>query len=71
MFSNTLRGAKASATIYSIIETAKENSLNPLLYLTYLFEKLPNLEDPYDPVALDKLLPWSQTLPLTCRVFKK
>ncbi|NRF96336.1 IS66 family transposase, partial [Paenibacillus frigoriresistens] len=38
MFSNTPRGAKASATIYSIIETAKENSLNPLLYLTYLFE---------------------------------
>lgn len=71
MFSNTPRGAKASASIYSIIETAKENSLNPLLYLTYLFEKLPNLEDPNDPVALDKLLPWSQTLPLTCRVFKK
>lgn len=71
MFSNTSRSAKASATIYSIIETAKENSLNPMVYLTYLFETLPNLADPNDPVALDKLLPWSQTLPLTCRVFKK
>lgn len=71
MFSNTPRGAKASSMIYSMIETAKENGLNPFIYLTYLFEKLPNLEDPKDPMALDKLLPWSQTLPLTCRVFNK
>lgn len=38
---NTPRGAQASTIIYSIVETAKEKSLNPLLYLTYLFEKLP------------------------------
>ncbi|QGQ96179.1 IS66 family transposase [Paenibacillus psychroresistens] len=71
MFSNTPRGAKASAMIYSMIETAKENGLNPMIYLTYLFEKLPNLEDPKDTKSLDMLLPWSQTLPLTCRVFNK
>ncbi|QGQ97671.1 IS66 family transposase [Paenibacillus psychroresistens] len=71
MFSNTPRGAKASAMIYSMIETAKENGLNPMIYLTYLFEKLPNLEDPKDTKALDMLLPWSQSLPLTCRVFNK
>lgn len=29
LFANTARGAKASATIYSIMETAKENDLNP------------------------------------------
>lgn len=57
MFSNTPRGAKSSAMIYSVIETAKENGLNPMVYLTYLFEKLPNLEDPKDTIALDKLLP--------------
>jgi len=62
-------GTRASAMIYSIIETAKENGLNPFPYLTYLFEKLPQLENPKDHNALDKLLPWSQTLPLTCRVF--
>src|SRR5690606_34820992 len=39
LFANTPRGAKASATIYSIIETAKENSLNPFQYLQYLFEQ--------------------------------
>ena len=42
LFSNTPRGAKASAIIYSIIETAKENNVEPFNYLTYLFEKLPN-----------------------------
>lgn len=71
MFANTPRGAQASAIIYSIIETAKENNLNPFLYLTYLFEKLPQLTNLKNPEALDKLLPWSKTLPLTCRVFKK
>jgi len=69
LFANTPRGAKASATIYSVIETAKENGLNPFKYLTYLFEQLPQLADPNDPEALDKLLPWSPSLPLTCRVF--
>ena len=71
LFANTPRGAKASALIYSIVETAKANRLNPFVYLTYLFEKLPNLEDPHDERELDLLLPWSETLPLICRVFNK
>ncbi|GIM46527.1 transposase [Collibacillus ludicampi] len=70
LFSNTPRGAKASAIIYSIIETAKENGLHPYFYLTYLFEKLPNL-DMKDKDSLDQLLPWSESLPLTCRAIKK
>jgi len=68
LFANTPRGAGASAIIYSIIETAKENRLHPFYYLTYLFEKLPQLSD-RDKEALDKLLPWSPSIPLTCRVF--
>lgn len=70
LFANTPRGAKASATIYSIIETAKENGLNPFKYLMFLFEQLPQLPDPKDPEALDHLLPWSAKLPMSCRVFK-
>jgi transposase len=70
LFSNTPRGACGSAIVYSIVETAKENGLNPYYYLHYLFEKLPNM-DKADEVALDKLLPWSSTLPMVCRVFKK
>ncbi|WP_236013085.1 transposase domain-containing protein, partial [Heyndrickxia sporothermodurans] len=36
LFSNTPKGARASAIIYSIVETAKENGLNPYYYLRYL-----------------------------------
>ncbi|SHF63330.1 IS66 C-terminal element [Desulforamulus putei DSM 12395] len=42
--------------------------MNPLAYLTYLFEQLPNI-DTTDPGELDKLLPWSATLPIACRVY--
>ena len=69
LFSNTPRGAKASAAIYSIIETAKENNLNPAAYLTYLFDELPKI-NPNNPVELDKLMPWAQTLPDSCRLPK-
>ena len=44
-----------------IIETAKENGLNPYAYLNHLFEKLPNLES-RDNAALDQLLPWNVKL---------
>lgn len=71
LFANTPRGAKASEIIYRLVETAKENGLNPIGYLTYLFEKLLNLVDPNDEGALDRLLPWSEMLPLVCRVFNK
>lgn len=70
MFCNTPRGAIASATIYSIIESAKENDLNPLIYLQFLFEKLPNLNLTV-PGALDELLPWSSSLPPECRLKPK
>jgi len=66
LFSNTPRGADASAVIYSLIETAKENDLNPFPYLQYLFEQLPNV-DMKDPELLGKYLPWSKDLPQICR----
>lgn len=69
LFSNTQRGARASATIYSIVESAKENNLNPYAYLKYLFERMPNV-DLVDQDVLDSLLPWSEALPRECRVQK-
>lgn len=69
-FSTSMKGAKSSAIIYSIVETAKENNLNPFQYLNYLLEQLSwiNVDDP---VAVKELLPWSNTLPDDCRVPKK
>lgn len=54
--------------IYSVIETAKENWLNPVTYLTWLFEEMPQLAAPKEPVALDRLLPWSESLPQACKL---
>jgi len=41
LFSDTPQGAQASATLYSLIETAKANALEPYHYLKYIFGKLP------------------------------
>ena len=41
LFAGTPKGAQASADLYSLIETAKANGLEPYRYLRYLFEKLP------------------------------
>ena len=37
LFADTVHRAKASAIVYSIVETAKENGLIPMNYLKYLF----------------------------------
>jgi len=57
LFANTPRGARASAIMYSIIETAKENGLNPFAYLTYIFTHAPNMDIRNDIEALQLLLP--------------
>ncbi|GMA58180.1 hypothetical protein GCM10025858_26830 [Alicyclobacillus sacchari] len=62
LFANTPRGARASAIAYSLVETAKENGLDPYLYLEYLFERLPNIQTD-DRTAMADLLPWSNHLP--------
>jgi hypothetical protein len=65
LFSNTPGGAEASAVIYGIVETAKENGLSVIPYLTHLFETLSNA-DPSDKTVLSTLLPWSDSLPPEC-----
>ena len=55
LFSNTARGAQASATLYSIIETAKANGQVPFDYLNRLFEELPKSRSGTD---VSCLLPW-------------
>ena len=70
LFSQSMKGAKASAIIYSLVETAKENQLNPFHYLTHVLEQLP-LIDLTNETALDSLMPWSETLPTDCHVPNK
>ena len=56
LFANTPRGAQAAATIFSLVETAKETGLNPFEYLTYVFKTAPNV-DMNNPENLEALLP--------------
>ena len=53
--SQSVRGAKSSAALYSVIESSKANGLEPFKFLTLLFEKLPNVETME---GLERLLPW-------------
>jgi transposase len=65
LFANTPRGAKASAVMFSLIETAKENELNPFSYLTYIFENAPNWDIRNNLNMLELLLPWFAKLHLS------
>ena len=45
LFADTVSGAKASANLYSLIETAKANGLEPYHYLRHVFAELPKAEN--------------------------
>ena len=63
LFSDTPAGAKASAVIYSLVESAKLNKLNIYKYINYLLSELPQLENLNNEAELAKYLPWSKQLP--------
>ena len=67
LFANTAKGARASATIYSIIETAKANNLKIERYLSYLFDNLSNNEV-REKDSLLELMPWSDKIPEELRL---
>jgi len=54
LFSASVKGVNASANLYSLIETAKANGLEPYAYLRYLFTELPKSETVE---AIEALLP--------------
>ena len=68
LFANTPRGARASAIMFSIIETAKENGLNPYEYLTYISSNAPNWDIRCNINNLERLLPWF--VPDSCKAKK-
>jgi transposase len=57
LFSNTANGARASAILYSLVETAKANGLMPFDYLKTLLEELPRQDG-----NIDHLLPWQMKI---------
>jgi transposase len=59
LFADTPAGATASARLYSLIETAKANGLEPYAYLSQVFEELPAAVVAEDEDAITRLLPWN------------
>ena len=68
---DTINGAKSSAIIYSIAETAKANDLKPYEYFEYLLAEIPKHMGDTDRSFSDNLVPWSEMLPESIRKPKK
>lgn len=65
LFCNTERGARAAAMMYTIIETAKSQNMNPYEYINFIFTDMPNSNRP-----VDDYLPGSEYLPEICYITK-
>lgn len=63
LFADTPEGAKVNAAMYSIVETAIANKVNPYIYIKYLIEKMPEHLDSDNQVTdrecLKDMVPWS------------
>jgi len=55
----TVKGAKASSALYSIVETAKANNIEPWHYFNHIFKELPNASTVEE---IEALLPWNVDL---------
>ena len=66
LFSDTAKGAEASAAVYSIVETAKANGLEVYSYLEYLLDNVRDLDWQRHPERLDNMMPWSETVKAEC-----
>lgn len=69
LFSNTVRGAEVSCLMYSLVETARQNGLDPELYIDWLLRELPYRETKGFPYS--DYLPWSDKVPDGVRAKKK
>lgn len=68
---DTIKGAEASAIIYSIVETAKANNLRTYDYLELLLTEIPNHLDDKNFDYFENLMPWSDYVQEKCHSLKK
>jgi hypothetical protein len=67
LFSDTPKGADASAIVYSIVETAKANNLNVFTYLNYLLLYMPDMDYKNYPEVMEDMMPWSERVQHECK----
>lgn len=61
-----LKGASASADMYSLVETAKANGLDVFDYLSWLFRQITAANHHFTDEFLEKLMPWSEQAQENC-----
>ena len=64
LFHTSTDGAKTSAIIYSLVESAKRNGLNVMQYLTEVLSAMKDYNN--EPGFIDELMPWSDKMQQTC-----
>ena len=62
LFSDTVKGAKSSAIVYSLIETAKANGVEPYSYLALVLTDMQYMGKPFSNEELESLMPWSEEM---------
>lgn len=62
LFSTSTKGAEASAAVFSLIETAKANRLDPCDYIEFILDYLPQQDLVEDPERLYRFLSWSEEI---------
>ena len=60
LFCDTVKGAESSAIVYSMVETAKANGIDPYDYLFYVLSVLPYYGKSVSHERLETLMPWSK-----------
>ena len=69
LFSNTPKGADASAIIYSLALTAKLNNLSVFKYLQAVLLYMPDYV--HEPEGIEELMPWSDKMKKLCAIDTK
>ena len=62
LFSDTVKGAKSSAIIYSLIETAKANGVEPYTYLMLVLTDMQYKGRPFSNEYLESFMPWNEEM---------
>jgi hypothetical protein len=67
IFCGSPEGARASACVYSLVETAKANGLNPYKYLEFILSRLPGSNLKNNLNVLELMMPWDVLVQKTCK----
>ena len=59
LFCDTTKGAEASAIVYSMVESAKANGVEPFAYLQHVLLQLPYFGKTHSHQELESLMPWA------------